>query len=134
VTHQAGILAAAGLWALEHNVPKLHTDHANALAFANGINTVDGITVVRSANTNPNYGLHNCTPLSHPDPGSDAACNTAHLKSWMQRGVMCILSLSLSLTHTHTHARSLSLSLSLSLTHTHTLSLSLSLDRALSEP
>ena len=31
---QSGILAAAGLYALEHNLENLHTDHANAKMFA----------------------------------------------------------------------------------------------------
>lgn len=32
--HQAGIPASAGLWALDHSVPKLTTDHAHARAIA----------------------------------------------------------------------------------------------------
>jgi threonine aldolase len=34
---QAGILAAAGLYALEHNVDRLATDHANAELLAKGL-------------------------------------------------------------------------------------------------
>ncbi|MDP9066141.1 MAG: low-specificity L-threonine aldolase, partial [Pseudomonadota bacterium] len=34
---QAGILAAAGLYALEHNVGRLEDDHANAARFADGL-------------------------------------------------------------------------------------------------
>jgi threonine aldolase len=34
---QAGILAAAGLYALEHNVPRLADDHANARRLASGL-------------------------------------------------------------------------------------------------
>lgn len=32
--HQAGMLAAAGLWALDNQVPKLCADHTNARAIA----------------------------------------------------------------------------------------------------
>lgn len=34
---QAGIIAAAGLYALEHNVERLKTDHDNAARLANGL-------------------------------------------------------------------------------------------------
>jgi len=42
---QAGILAAAGMFALEHNRPRLHEDHANARAFAEALTGVGGIHV-----------------------------------------------------------------------------------------
>jgi threonine aldolase len=42
---QAGILAAAGLYALEHNVTRLAEDHANARRFAEGIARGPGIAV-----------------------------------------------------------------------------------------
>lgn len=34
--HQTGMPAAAGLWALDHRVPKLSVDHAHARAIAQG--------------------------------------------------------------------------------------------------
>lgn len=34
---QAGILAAAGLWALEHNMPRTEQDHASARTFADAV-------------------------------------------------------------------------------------------------
>ncbi len=34
---QAGVLAAAGLWALEHNLPRVADDHAAARAFAHAV-------------------------------------------------------------------------------------------------
>lgn len=37
VMRQAGVLAAAGLYALEHNVARLVEDHANAAALADGL-------------------------------------------------------------------------------------------------
>lgn len=45
---QAGILAAAGLFALEHNFPKMKYDHENAIKFANEINKIPEL----SCNTN----------------------------------------------------------------------------------
>ncbi len=42
---QAGILAAAGLYALEHNVERLAEDHANALLIAEGLANVEGLAV-----------------------------------------------------------------------------------------
>lgn len=42
---QAGILAAAGLYALENNVERLADDHANAKLLAEGLNKFDGISV-----------------------------------------------------------------------------------------
>jgi threonine aldolase len=42
---QAGILAAAGLYALEHNVARLKEDHANAKALAQGLAKLPGLTV-----------------------------------------------------------------------------------------
>ncbi|HEV7678583.1 MAG TPA: GntG family PLP-dependent aldolase [Candidatus Dormibacteraeota bacterium] len=40
---QAGILAAAGLYALEHNVERLHEDHANARLLADALGDVPGV-------------------------------------------------------------------------------------------
>ena len=42
---QAGLLAAAGLYALEHNVERLADDHANAATLATGLRAIDGLTV-----------------------------------------------------------------------------------------
>lgn len=42
---QAGILAAAGLHALTHNVARLADDHANARRLAEGLAALDGVTV-----------------------------------------------------------------------------------------
>ncbi|RBP47129.1 low-specificity L-threonine aldolase [Arenicella xantha] len=50
---QAGILAAAGVYALEHNVAHLHQDHRHAQQLADALMTVQGLTVVDgSAHTN----------------------------------------------------------------------------------
>ncbi len=42
---QAGIMAAAGLYALDHNIDRLAEDHANARALAKGLADVPGIKV-----------------------------------------------------------------------------------------
>ncbi len=42
---QAGILAAAGLYALDHHVERLAEDHANALAFAETVASLPGVRV-----------------------------------------------------------------------------------------
>jgi threonine aldolase len=40
---QSGILAAAGVYALEHNIDRLADDHANARLLAEGISSIDGV-------------------------------------------------------------------------------------------
>ncbi|MDR0927240.1 MAG: low-specificity L-threonine aldolase [Ignavibacteria bacterium] len=42
---QAGILAAAGLYALTHNIERLVEDHNNAKFFANAISNISGVNV-----------------------------------------------------------------------------------------
>ena len=42
---QAGILAAAGLYALEHNIERLAEDHVNAAALAKGLSSIDALRV-----------------------------------------------------------------------------------------
>ena len=42
---QAGVLAAAGIYALEHNVARLADDHANAQRLADGLRGIDGLFV-----------------------------------------------------------------------------------------
>jgi threonine aldolase len=42
---QAGIIAAAGLYALDHHVERLAEDHDNARHLANGLAGIDGIAV-----------------------------------------------------------------------------------------
>ena len=48
---QAGVLAAACLYALEHNVDRLAEDHANARLLAEGLQGIAGVTVL-SQDTN----------------------------------------------------------------------------------
>jgi threonine aldolase len=49
---QAGVLAAAGLFALEHNAKRLCEDHANARRLAAGLATLPGVTVEEKPETN----------------------------------------------------------------------------------
>ncbi|HET9013724.1 MAG TPA: threonine aldolase family protein, partial [Gemmatimonadaceae bacterium] len=42
---QAGIVAAAGMYALDHNVERLAEDHANARTLAEGIAAIDGARI-----------------------------------------------------------------------------------------
>ena len=42
---QAGIVAAAGLYALDHHVARLVEDHANARVLADGLAQIEGLTV-----------------------------------------------------------------------------------------
>lgn len=46
---QAGILAAAGIYALENNVERLKQDHDNAQILAAGLSEIDGIEVEKEA-------------------------------------------------------------------------------------
>jgi threonine aldolase len=53
---QAGILAAAGIYALEHNVERLAEDHLNAKRLARGIADIDGLDIdVNAVATNILY-------------------------------------------------------------------------------
>lgn len=42
---QAGIIAAAGLYALDHHVDRLRTDHDNARRFADSLRSVDSVSI-----------------------------------------------------------------------------------------
>lgn len=45
---QAGILAAAGLYALDHHIDRLAEDHANATRLAAGIDEIDGLSCAQA--------------------------------------------------------------------------------------
>jgi threonine aldolase len=49
---QAGVLAAAGLFALEHGIKRLADDHANAQRLADGLKALPGATLLREPETN----------------------------------------------------------------------------------
>lgn len=42
---QAGILAAAGLYALDHVLPRIPLDHARARAFASRLASIEGVDI-----------------------------------------------------------------------------------------
>ncbi len=42
---QAGVVAAAALWALDHNVERLAEDHENARLLATGLAEIDGVAI-----------------------------------------------------------------------------------------
>ncbi|MGF1597010.1 MAG: low-specificity L-threonine aldolase [Acidimicrobiales bacterium] len=46
---QSGLLAAAGLHALEHNIDRLADDHANAARLAEGLDAIDGVAITGCA-------------------------------------------------------------------------------------
>jgi threonine aldolase len=58
---QAGIVAAAGVYALEHNVARLADDHANARRLAEGL--AGGGLPVDPAEVETNFVLLDCTEL-----------------------------------------------------------------------
>jgi threonine aldolase len=49
---QAGVLAAAGIYALQNHVERLREDHENARLLARGLGGIEGVTVVASPQTN----------------------------------------------------------------------------------
>ncbi|TMP08106.1 low-specificity L-threonine aldolase [Pseudoalteromonas sp. S3178] len=55
---QAGMLAAAGQYALENNVTRLSDDHANARYLANKLNELNGFSVDMSNTTNMVYASY----------------------------------------------------------------------------
>ncbi len=57
---QAGMLAAAGQYALEHNVKRLSDDHANARYLAQQLSTLNGFNVNMKNTTNMVYA--SCEP------------------------------------------------------------------------
>ena len=60
---QAGILAAAGLYALENNIQRLHEDHSRAHFLATSVNNMDGFQVDLSA-VQSNMAYISCQNLS----------------------------------------------------------------------
>jgi threonine aldolase len=58
---QAGIVAAAAIYAMEHHVDRLQVDHDNARAFADEIRRIDGITL-EPADVQTNLVFFNVDP------------------------------------------------------------------------
>lgn len=83
---QAGILAAAGLYALEHHVERLAEDHTNAQKLAEGLAQIKQIKIdPAKVQTNMVFGA-----ISH----ADVQALTAHLK---QAGILILPNASLRL-------------------------------------
>ncbi|MCG8568264.1 MAG: low-specificity L-threonine aldolase [Desulfobacterales bacterium] len=73
---QAGIIAAAGLHALEHHVDRLSQDHDNARILAQGLSEIQGISIVpESVQTN----------ILFADMAGDMTRLAAHMK---ERGIL----------------------------------------------
>lgn len=75
---QSGVLAAAGLYAITHNVERLADDHANARRLAAGLAGISGFKV-----TNPQTNI-----LFVDIPAADVAALDQHLRS---SGICCTL-------------------------------------------
>jgi threonine aldolase len=58
---QAGLIAAAGIYALEHNIGRLADDHRNAERLVEGLSAIDGVTIDRHA-TNMVFASFNIDP------------------------------------------------------------------------
>ena len=76
---QAGIIAAAGVYALQHNVQRLAEDHANAGVLAEGLRNLPGITI------DPEAVETNIVFFDIAGTGMEAEAFCAQLK---QRGVI----------------------------------------------
>ena len=65
---QAGVIAAAGVYALERNVDRLAEDHANARSLAEGLSAIDGLSLdLKSVETNMVYFDVNHATVSAPE-------------------------------------------------------------------
>ena len=72
---QAGIVAAAGLYALEHHVDRLTVDHANATRLAQGLSAISGVKI-ESCATNMVFVRLADPEQRHPDAdGTSPAAN-----------------------------------------------------------
>jgi len=78
---QAGILAAAGLYALEHNIPKLHDDHKHAKLLSLNLEEIPGIGIDSTA-TQTNIVVFDVGSVSkNPDKLLDTLRNEGILVS-----------------------------------------------------
>ena len=88
---QVGILAAAGLYALDRHVERLADDHANARRLAEGIAEIEGLSS-QQADASPGGGWTNLVYFDIDgeaigDPQLDAAALAERLQ---RRGVLAI--------------------------------------------
>jgi len=88
---QVGILAAAGLYALDHHIDRLAEDHENALTLARGIEEIEGLSCPQ-AHEAPGAAWTNLVYFrvdggAIGNPGFDAIQLAANLR---ERGVLAI--------------------------------------------
>ena len=76
---QAGILAAAGLYALDHNIARLRDDHDHARQLANGLATIPGITIDPDA-VETNIVLFDAAGTRHAPDAFMTALNNAGVR------------------------------------------------------
>lgn len=76
---QAGIIAAAGIYALEHHVERLLDDHENAKRLATGLDAIPGLRVLARPQTNLVYFEIN--PAQTGNESIDADALSKRLKS-----------------------------------------------------
>jgi len=88
---QAGIIAAGGLYALNHNIDRLADDHANAEQLAAGLGVIDGVNV-DAQNTNMVF-----VSLDGEHPGIEQHLESRGiLTSWSSSGSRMVLHLDIS--------------------------------------
>lgn len=75
---QVGILGAAGLYALDHNIDRLADDHANALRLARGIAEIPSLSCSHAENSSLVWT--NLVYFHVDDPALDAATLTERLR------------------------------------------------------
>jgi threonine aldolase len=88
---QAGIIAAGGLYALQHNIDRLADDHANAAQLTMGLGAIDGVKV-DAQNTNMVF-----VSLDRQHPGIEQHLESQGiLTSWSGSGSRMVLHLDVS--------------------------------------
>ena len=70
---QAGIVAAAGIYALDHHIDRLADDHANAARLAAGLDTIDGAKVDSCATNMVFIRLDDAALSQEPGDGPSTA-------------------------------------------------------------
>jgi threonine aldolase len=69
---QAGVIAAAGLYALDHNIERLRVDHDNARLLADRLKAIPGVTVLEPQ-TNIVFFDVGATGIGAPDLARELA-------------------------------------------------------------
>jgi len=78
---QVGVLAAAAIYAIEHNIERLSEDHANARYLAEGLARIGGISVdLKSVHTNIIIFDVGRTGITAPEIAN----------KWKEKGVLCL--------------------------------------------